>query len=182
MSASDQSLGASLKLYTLQTFYSGIVNVVMAVGTALVVWVGAKHVMSGKITVGEIIIFTTYLASLYGPMNTICQTWGVIQGAKVGVERVFEILEVEKDLKDGTRSFPKSGTRGEVVWENRLFQLRAEQPVLENINLTSSQGRSIALVGPTGVGKSTLVSLFLVSMTRAQEGSLSTGSTSATTS
>ena len=136
MSASNQSLGASLKLYTLQTFYSGIVNVVMAVGTALVVWVGARHVMCGQITVGEIIIFTAYLASLYGPMNTICQTWGLIQGAKVGVERVFEILEVEKDLKEGTRAFPKSGTRGEVVLENVSFHYVSEQPVLKNINLT----------------------------------------------
>ncbi len=159
MSASNQSLGASLRLYTLQTFYSGIVNVVMAVGTALVVWVGARHVMSGQITVGEIIIFTTYLASLYGPMNTICQTWGLIQGAKVGVERVFEILEVERDLKEGTRAFPKSGTRGEVVWENVSFHYAAEQPVLKNINLSVKPGEKIAFVGPTGVGKSTLVSL-----------------------
>ena len=159
MSASDQSLGASLRLYTLQTFYSGIVNVVMAVGTALVVWVGAMHVMSGKITVGEIIIFTTYLASLYGPMNAICQTWGLIQGAKVGVERVFEILEIERDIKGGTRTFPKSGTRGEVVWENVSFNYVDEQPVLEKINLSVKPGESIAFVGPTGVGKSTLVSL-----------------------
>ena len=159
MSASNQSLGASLKLYTLQTFYSGIVNVVMAVGTALVVFVGARHVMSGQITVGEIIIFTAYLASLYGPLNTICQTWGLIQGAKVGVERVFEILEVEKDLKEGTRAFPKSGTKGEVVLENVSFHYASEQPVLKNINLIVKPGEKIAFVGPTGVGKSTLVSL-----------------------
>ena len=159
MSASNLSLGASLRLYTLQTFYSGIVNVVMAIGTALVVFVGARHVMSGQITVGEIIIFTAYLASLYGPMNTICQTWGLIQGAKVGVERVFEILEVEKDLKEGTRAFPKSGTRGEVVWENVSFYYASEQPVLKNINLRVKPGEKIAFVGPTGVGKSTLVSL-----------------------
>ena len=159
MSASNQSLGASLRLYTLQTFYSGVVNVVMAVGTALVVWVGARHVMSGQITVGEIIIFTAYLASLYGPMNAICQTWGLIQGAKVGVERVFEILEVEKDLKEGAQAFPKSGTRGEVVWENVSFHYAAEQPVLKNINLSVKPGEKIAFVGPTGVGKSTLVSL-----------------------
>ncbi len=159
MSASDQSLGASLRLYTLQTFYSGVVNVVMAVGTALVVWVGARHVMSGQITVGEIIVFTAYLASLYGPMNAICQTWGLIQGAKVGVERVYEILEVERDLKDGARAFAKSGARGEVVWENVSFQYVAEQPVLKNINLSVKPGEKIAFVGPTGVGKSTLVSL-----------------------
>jgi ATP-binding cassette subfamily B protein/subfamily B ATP-binding cassette protein MsbA len=159
MSASHQSLGASLRLYTLQTFYSGVVNVVMAVGTALVVWVGARHVMSGQLTVGEIIIFTTYLASLYGPINSICQTWGLIQGAKVGVARVFEILEVEKDLKEGPRAFPKSGTRGEVIWENVSFHYLPEQPVLKNIDLSVKPGEKIAFVGPTGVGKSTLVSL-----------------------
>jgi len=159
MSASDQSLGASLRLYTLQTLYSGVVNVVMAVGTALVVWVGARHVMSGQISVGEIIIFTTYLASIYGPINSICQTWGLIQGAKVGVERVFEILEVEKEIKEGSQAFPKSGTRGAVAFENVSFHYVAEQPVLKNIDLSVKPGEKIAFVGPTGVGKSTLVSL-----------------------
>jgi ATP-binding cassette subfamily B protein/subfamily B ATP-binding cassette protein MsbA len=159
MSASNRSLGASLKLYTLQTFYSGVVNVVMAVGTALVVWVGAWHVMSGRITVGEIIIFTSYLASLYGPINTICQTWGLIQGSKVGVERVFEILDIERDLKDGDKEFPKSGARGEVVCENISFHYVPGQPVLQGINLHVKPGERIAFVGPTGVGKSTLVSL-----------------------
>ncbi|MDR3556503.1 MAG: ABC transporter ATP-binding protein, partial [Syntrophobacteraceae bacterium] len=159
MVASDRSLGASLKLYTLQTFYSGIVNVVMAVGTALVVWVGANHVMSGRLTVGGIIVFTTYLASLYGPINTICQTWGMLQGAKVGVDRVFEILEIERDLKEGARSFAKTGTGGKVTWENVSFHYSSQQPVLKNINLSVSPGEKIAFVGPTGVGKSTLVSL-----------------------
>ncbi len=159
MDASDLSLGASLRLYTLQTFYSGIVNVVMAVGTAFVVWVGAQHVMSGKITIGEIVIFTTYLASLYGPINTICQTWGLIQGAKVGVQRVFEILDVGRDLKDGSLAFPAAGTRGEVVWENASFSYVDSQPVLNNISLRVEPGKKIAIVGPTGVGKSTLVSL-----------------------
>ncbi|MCL5405229.1 MAG: ABC transporter ATP-binding protein/permease [Deltaproteobacteria bacterium] len=159
MSASDKSLGASLKLYTLQTFYSGVVNVVMAVGTAMVVWVGAMHVMSGRLTVGGIIVFTTYLASLYSPINTICTTWGMVQGAKVGVDRVFEILEVEKDLKEGPRSFGKSGTRGKVTLENVCFHYSAHQPVLKDINLSVKPGEKIAFVGPTGVGKSTLVSL-----------------------
>jgi len=159
MIASNESLGASLRLYTLQTFYSGVVNVVMAVGTALVVWVGAQHVLSGQLTIGEIVIFTTYLASLYGPINTICQTWGVIQGAKVGVERVFEILDIDRDLKDGTLAFTEKGTKGDVTWENVSFHYVPEQVVLKNINLHVKSGQKIAIVGPTGVGKSTLVSL-----------------------
>ena len=64
---------------TLQTFYSGIINVVMALGTACVVWIGAKHVLQGSLSVGDIVVFTSYLASLYAPINTISQTWGVIQ-------------------------------------------------------------------------------------------------------
>ncbi|MGV8073163.1 MAG: ABC transporter ATP-binding protein [Syntrophobacteraceae bacterium] len=159
MSASSQSLGASLRLYTLQTFYSGVINVVMAFGTAFVVWVGAQHVISGALTVGEIIIFTTYLASLYGPINTISQTWGLIQGAKVGVQRAFEILEVEKDLVEGTRAFPASGAKGEIVFEDASFEYVQNQPILNRINLHIRAGLKVAIVGPTGVGKSTLVSL-----------------------
>lgn len=159
MAASNQSLDASLRLYTLQTFYSGIINVVMALGTAFVVWVGAQHVLSGSLTVGEIVIFTAYLASLYAPINTISQTWGLIQGAKVGVQRVFEILDVERDLAEGNLVFPASGARGDVWWENVSFQYVPDQPVLKNVSLHVPAGRKVAIVGPTGVGKSTLLSL-----------------------
>lgn len=159
MTASRDSLGASLRLYTLQTFYSGVINVVMALGTALVVWFGAKHVLSGTLTVGEIIVFTTYLASLYAPINTISQTWGLLQGAKVGVERAFEILDVERDLIDGSRTFPKSGARGEILFEGVSFQYVPEQPVLKRVDLQVKAGQTVAIVGPTGVGKSTLLSL-----------------------
>ncbi|MCE5243791.1 MAG: ABC transporter ATP-binding protein [Syntrophobacteraceae bacterium] len=159
MTASDESLGASLRLYTLQTFYAGVINVVMALGTAFVVWVGAKHVLAGTLSVGEIVIFTTYLASLYGPINTISQTWGLIQGARVGVDRVFEILDIEKDLQEGTRTFGKAGAKGNITWEGVSFQYISEQPVLQNIHLEVRAGQKVAFVGPTGVGKSTLVSL-----------------------
>ena len=120
---------------------------------------GARHVLSGELSVGEIVIFTTYLASLYGPINTISQTWGLIQGAKVGVQRVFEILDVEKDLQEGTRTFGKGGAKGDISWEGVGFHYVADQPVLQDIHLKVRAGQKIAFVGPTGVGKSTLVSL-----------------------
>ncbi len=159
MAASHKSLDATLKLYTLQTVYSGAVNIVIAVGTALVIWVGARHVLSGSLTVGEIVVFTSYLASLYGPINSISQTWGLIQGARVGVRRVFEILEVERDLEEGPRVFPDAGARGEVGFTDVFFAYVPGQPVLQGINLHVKPGTRVAIVGATGAGKSTLVSL-----------------------
>ena len=159
MAASHQSLAASLRLYTLQTLYSGVINIVIAVGTAVVVWVGARHVLSGVLTIGEIVVFTSYLASLYGPINSISQTWGLIQGARVGVRRVFEILEKEKGLEDGTRTFAAAGAQGEVSFEDVSFHYLPEQPVLNQVRLHVRKGQTIAIVGPTGAGKSTLLSL-----------------------
>lgn len=159
MAASGESLGASLRLYTLQTFYSGVINTVMAVGTAIVVWVAAMHVKTGQLSVGDIIVFTTYLASLYGPINTISQTWGLIQGAKAGVHRVFEILDVDRDIKEGSREFSPAGAQGEIAWEGVSFHYVPEQPVLRSIDLQVHRGQKVAIVGPTGVGKSTLLGL-----------------------
>lgn len=159
MTASVQSLDASLRMFTLQTLYSGVVDGVMAVGTACVIYVGAKHVLSGTLSVGDIVVFTSYLASLYAPINTISQTWGVIQTARVGVQRVFEILDVERDMKDGPRIFSPEGARGEIQFEDVSFRYVDDQPVLKDISVSVRPGERVAIVGPTGVGKSTLVSL-----------------------
>src|SRR5258707_8363865 len=89
MGASRESLRATLRLYSWQTLYSGAVNVVIAGGTALVVYAGASAVMSGTPSVGQLIVFISYLPQLYAPINQITQSWGLIAGARVGARRVF---------------------------------------------------------------------------------------------
>jgi ATP-binding cassette, subfamily B, bacterial len=159
MAASAESLLANLRLYNLQTLYAGVVNVVIALGTAVVVWVGARHAMDGILSVGELIVFTTYLASLYGPINTISQTLGLIEGGKAGFKRVHELLAVERDLPEGKRMILNDGVRGDIVFENVTFGYVPGQSVLRGVNLHVTPGQTVAIVGPTGAGKSTLVSL-----------------------
>ncbi len=159
VAASQESLLASLRLYNLQSLYAGAVNAVIALGTALVVWVGARHAMAGDLSVGDLVVFTAYLASLYGPINTISQTLGQIEGGKAGFRRVQEILAVERDLVDGTRVLPEKSVRGEVVFENVSFGYVPDQPVLRGMNLHVLPGQTVAVVGPSGAGKSTLISL-----------------------
>ncbi|HYC21077.1 MAG TPA: ABC transporter ATP-binding protein [Candidatus Bathyarchaeia archaeon] len=158
---SRASLDANLSLYTVQTAYSMAVNVIGAIGTAGVIWFGATHVMSGTLTIGDLLVFTTYLASLYAPINTISSTYGLIQGAKVGIGRVFEILETAPDVPDGARTLARADVRGEVAFENVSFSYQPEQPVLRELSFHVAPGETIAIVGPTGAGKSTLVSLLV---------------------
>ncbi len=159
MGASRDSLRATLSLYNWQTLYSGAVNVVIAVGTAVVIYAGARAVMSGVLSLGQLIVFIAYLAQLYAPINQITQSWGLIAGARVGAARVFEVLETEADLKSGTRQFPPEGARGDIAWRGVSFRYRPEMPVLHDIDLTVAAGSKIAVVGPTGAGKSTLLGL-----------------------
>lgn len=159
MGASGESLRATLRLYSWQTLYSGAVNLVIAGGTALVVYAGARAVISGRLSVGQLVVFISYLAQLYAPINQITQSWGLIAGARIGARRIFDILDTEPDLREGSRSFSPEGARGDVAWRNVSFRYRPEMPVLNGVELRVPAGSKIAVIGPTGAGKSTLLGL-----------------------
>jgi ATP-binding cassette subfamily B protein/subfamily B ATP-binding cassette protein MsbA len=159
VASSTASLDANLRFYTFQTVYTTFINIVMAGGTAVVLWVGATHVLAHQLTVGEVLIFLSYLASLYGPLSALMQTWGLIQGGRVSAERVFEILDLAPDLVDGPRSLAREEVRGAVTFEGVMFGYDRTRLVLRGIDFHAPPGSLVAIVGATGAGKTTFVSL-----------------------
>lgn len=159
VNASTESLAADLRLYNLQNFYSAMVNVTIAAGTAAVLWVGTRHVLSGQLSVGDMVVFASYLASLYAPLHSIFETYGLVQSAKVGVRRTFDILDSEHVVPDGHKTVENPNAKGEICFEQVIFGYDSAKPVLKNINLHIAPGTKVAIVGSTGAGKSTLVSL-----------------------
>jgi ATP-binding cassette subfamily B protein len=155
---STASLRSNLNLYTLQTAFGAGTNLVLAAGTAAVLWVGAQHVWQRVLTIGDMVVFISYLASLYAPINSIIQTYGTIQAAKAGMARVIEILDAAETLPDGTQTFRRR-TSGHVQFVDVSFGYTSEREALHHINIEARSGQLIAIVGPTGAGKSTLVSL-----------------------
>jgi ATP-binding cassette subfamily B protein/subfamily B ATP-binding cassette protein MsbA len=162
MDASARALGSAFRLYVFETGYSGIVNILIGLGTAAVLYVGGRLALAGALSAGDIIVFVTYLASLYGPINSISQTMGLIQGSAAGAGRVFEILDAEPEVKEARNARVPPAVRGEVQFEDVGFaygQGDDRSFSLEGISFAAPAGALVALVGPTGAGKSTLVSL-----------------------
>jgi ATP-binding cassette subfamily B protein/subfamily B ATP-binding cassette protein MsbA len=159
--SSSESLGENLRLYTFQSVYAGGVSIVIAIGTALVMYFGALHVMSAQLTIGGLIVFTSYLASLYAPINQIFQTWGQVEGAKAGLRRCLELLAIDPEIQDRAGARAMGRVRGEIEFQDVVFSYETENPVLKGISFTAHAGESIAIVGPSGAGKTTMASLVM---------------------
>jgi ATP-binding cassette subfamily B protein len=158
---SERSLALALKLYSTETVFGLVVDSVLAAGTALLVWVGATHVMEGRIGIGDLTIFLSYLRDLYQPIQSVTANLAEISSSNAGLERVFAVLDVEPDVQDAPHARPLPPARGEIRLERVSFGYNESASVLNGIDLTIAPGEKVALVGRTGAGKTTLASLVL---------------------
>jgi ATP-binding cassette subfamily B protein/subfamily B ATP-binding cassette protein MsbA len=136
-----------------------LIGLATAIGTAGILWIGAQHALRGELTTGAIVAFLYYLGALYTPLEAIMYTTSTIQGASGSARRVLEVLNAEAEVRDKPGAVALQKTRGEVRFKSVTFGYEANRPVLREINLIARPGETIALVGATGAGKSTLVSL-----------------------
>ena len=153
------SLAASLRLTMTNVKSALVINTLMALGTAGMIYLGTLHVLAGRISLGDLTLFISYLAMLYAPVEALTQTAWALEGAAAGAQRCFEVLDHTDDVGDAPGAAVLTGARGAIRFENVDFAYGADQPILTGIDLGVDPGQRVAFVGGTGAGKSTLLSL-----------------------
>jgi ATP-binding cassette subfamily B protein/subfamily B ATP-binding cassette protein MsbA len=137
-----------------------LTGLVTAIGTAGITYIGAKYALEGKLTAGDIIVFLSYLASLYGPINSITSTNETIQYAAAQADRVLDLMEMEPGVKDSPDA-EEIQVAGSVRFDDVTFGYQEGRPVLKHVSFDADPGDVVAIVGPTGAGKTTLVNMLV---------------------
>ncbi len=144
-------------------FYSGIlnpaVNFISSIGTVIVLIAGPLLAMKTGLSISEVVAFLLYLNLFYTPISTLTRVVEDMQQALAGAERVFEVLDTDPDIEDKPQAKKVGKLTGSIEFQNVSFSYKGDIPVLDNISFKVKPGQMIALVGPTGVGKTTVSAL-----------------------
>jgi len=155
------SRAAMMRLVTDQTLFGLAIDFVLGLGLGLVTYVAADRALSGALTPGEVLVVVAYAGTLYGPMSGIASTIGELRAAAAAAERVFEVLDQPHVADRPNAKSPSPRATGRLAFENVHFDYVGGHPVLHDVSFSADPGQLVALVGPTGAGKSTIASLLL---------------------
>ena len=157
--SSNAAMRARISITWQESLFSVVVSTITILGTALVLGVGGVHVLRGQMTLGALLVVIAYLGAVYGPLSAIAHTTGQLQGAMAGAKRVRRIFAMIPETVDSPDAIDATNIKGDIRFENVGFKYPDGTDVLHNIDFEASPGQMIALVGLTGAGKTTLVSL-----------------------
>jgi subfamily B ATP-binding cassette protein MsbA len=156
---SHATVNAALKARSIKAILSPVVTVTVAVCTAVVLWRGAYLILAGIMTVGALTVYLSYLNKFFKPVKDLATTTNAIAQAAVGVERIRAILETDTIIPEKADAIDAPPVQGEIVFEHVAFAYDVANPVLQDVSFTIKPGQLVGIVGPTGSGKSTVVSL-----------------------
>jgi ATP-binding cassette subfamily B protein/subfamily B ATP-binding cassette protein MsbA len=154
-----RALNARIDVTVRQTLFDLAVNLITALGLAIVVGIGATHIMEGTLTIGELLVVIAYLSTVYQSLGLISTTIGALQDQLVNLQRAFELLDTRPDVQDSTQAMPLADVSGELAFEKLSFAYGNGNESLHGISFRAHPGEFVAIVGPTGAGKTTLISM-----------------------
>jgi ATP-binding cassette, subfamily B, bacterial len=155
------ALDDSIQAVRMEATATRLVELISAVGTSAVIFVGAMQVLDGRLTPGDLLIFSSYLSGLYRPIRSMAKLSTKFSKAAVGAERIAEILDVEPDIRDIPGAIPAHRLSGAIEFRQVSFAYKPGKPALSDVSCQIEAGRLTALVGASGAGKSTFISLLL---------------------
>jgi ABC-type multidrug transport system fused ATPase/permease subunit len=155
----DQNREANMRTVNLNAAYFPSVELLSAVATAAILLYGGNQVLDGAATIGVLASFVFYLQSFFDPIQSLSQLYTTYQAGMAALDKIFELLDEEPDIVDRSDSVELPRVRGEIDFEDVSFSYDGEQPALSDVSLHIPPGQTVALVGATGAGKSTLAKL-----------------------
>jgi ATP-binding cassette, subfamily B, bacterial len=158
-SQSLENVETALEARGIKAKLSPIVDVMVAIGTCLVLAYGARLALSGQISAGVLIVFLLYLGKMYKPMRELSKSTDTVSKAIVGHERIEEVLEIEARVRDLPRARKAPRFKGKIEFDHVNFSYDDKTPVLKDISFEIEPGQVAAIVGPSGTGKTTIISL-----------------------
>ena len=158
-SKSLANVEAGLQARSIKATLAPIVEVIVAVGTCLVLGYGARLALAGDLSAGVLIVFLLYLGKMYKPMRDLSKMTDTVSKAIVGYERIQEVLDIESRVRDMPGARPAPKLKGRITFDHVSFSYDDGKQVLSDVSFTIEAGQVAAIVGPSGTGKTTLVSL-----------------------
>lgn len=158
---SGETVRARVRLAFAEGGFGLAINVTTAIGTALVLFLGVHSVMNGDLRLGELLIVMSYIRQLYDPLRQVSQKAGDAQNSLAGAQRAFELLDREPEVVERPDARPATDVRGCLTFEHVSFSYDGRTPVLSDVSFEIEPGARVGLVGRTGAGKTTMVSLMM---------------------
>jgi len=157
----EAEISDAVQAARLDAISARVVELVGAAATAIVVGFGAIEVLNGRLSVGAILVFTSYLHGLYRPMRNLAKLSAKCAKAQVSARRIARVLETAPDVEDAPNARNVDRLRGDIVFDRVTFEYEPGRAALRDISFRVHPGQRVAIVGPSGAGKSTIISLLL---------------------
>jgi ATP-binding cassette, subfamily B, bacterial len=155
----QQSLRANLRLTLTNINSALVISTLVVIATAAMYYAGTMHVLAGTLTLGSLLLFSAYLLMLYQPLESLTYTTWAMEGATAGAKRCFEVLDRQDDVADAPDAVTIDSAKGAIGFRRVAFAYGEDRPVLNDVDLAIEPNQIVALVGGTGAGKSTILSL-----------------------